>query len=259
MNTYPLISCLCVTYKRPEVLARAIQCFQGQRYPNKELVIVYLDDDVSTKELLHRYEEKNLVFIEIESSLELSLGAKRNISIDRCNGEYICLWDDDDWYHELRIETQYLEMKRHAKNASILTNLILYDATTNRSYMSFNWVWEGTLLCKKDKLRDYQYLDKNKGEDTQLIANILDEIYPVVNPTLYIYIYTGGNTGNHSHFRAFFLKSQKLSEDFSSCIKMVLECSYSHEEGSRLLSAEALLAEVRYMDWVKGPIEKILN
>ncbi len=36
----PLISCICVTNKRPEMLTRAIQCFKRQTYPNKAFILL---------------------------------------------------------------------------------------------------------------------------------------------------------------------------------------------------------------------------
>ena len=51
-NQLPLISCICVTREKPSLLKRAIDCFLAQTYPNKELVILYEDDDYATEELV---------------------------------------------------------------------------------------------------------------------------------------------------------------------------------------------------------------
>src|SRR5579872_5490009 len=51
-NNEPLISCLCITRKKPHMLSRAIRCFMEQSYSNKELVIVYESDDMATIELV---------------------------------------------------------------------------------------------------------------------------------------------------------------------------------------------------------------
>ena len=44
----PLISCICITRNRPGYLSKAIVCFKQQTYPNKELVILYEEDDLLT-------------------------------------------------------------------------------------------------------------------------------------------------------------------------------------------------------------------
>jgi glycosyltransferase involved in cell wall biosynthesis len=33
-----------------------------------------------------------------------TLGSLRNLDIEMAQGEYVCQWDDDDWYHAGRIE-----------------------------------------------------------------------------------------------------------------------------------------------------------
>jgi len=47
-NRPPVISCICVTRKKPALLERAVRCFLIQSYQQKELVIVYEDDDQVT-------------------------------------------------------------------------------------------------------------------------------------------------------------------------------------------------------------------
>jgi len=48
-NKCPLISCVCVTHNRPNMLERVIKCFEYQTYNNKQLVIVYEELDKLTK------------------------------------------------------------------------------------------------------------------------------------------------------------------------------------------------------------------
>src|SRR6187399_197150 len=106
MKKLPLISCLCITRNKIPLLKRAIHCFRNQTYPNKELILVFEDNDNDTKSFVKRLKDKNISIYEIPSTPKLSLGELRNISIHKCKGEYFCQWDADDWYHNRRLETQ---------------------------------------------------------------------------------------------------------------------------------------------------------
>ena len=57
-TTLPLISCLCITHKKPEMLKRAIDCFESQTYRNKQMVIVFEDHDLLTAEFLKRCDDE---------------------------------------------------------------------------------------------------------------------------------------------------------------------------------------------------------
>lgn len=65
----PLISCLCVTHLKPRMLQRVIECFINQTYENKQLVIVYEEEDQATSEFIStRHFAGNIKRVKIESS-----------------------------------------------------------------------------------------------------------------------------------------------------------------------------------------------
>src|SRR5688572_3738294 len=83
VKSFPLISCVCVTRNRPNLLQNVIACFLSQTYPNKELVIVYEDDDVATKVFLKQQRMPEISIFEVASASKLTLGALRNFSISK--------------------------------------------------------------------------------------------------------------------------------------------------------------------------------
>ncbi|WP_158799618.1 glycosyltransferase family A protein [Pedobacter sp. L105] len=227
--TYPLISCICVTNNRTALLKRAIACFEAQNYPNKELVVSYPDDDHQTKELIQQVSKnEELKILRIERSSEESLGNARNVAIDKCTGDYICIWDDDDWYHASRLSFQFNSMQTLGQGyqASILTNILLYDATTKKAYLSFPYTWDGTMLCRKSIIAQNQYAHSNKAEDTHIIK-FLDSrkiLYHIADaPFLYIYIYHGENTWDYSHFEYFLRKSNLLDDNVTKKVCSLVE------------------------------------
>src|SRR5687767_2313369 len=145
----PLISCLCVTRNKSHLLPTAITCFESQSYSNKELIIVYEDDDMETKSLLQQIRNSSIKTFEVSSIPKLTLGALRNFSISQSSGEYFCQWDDDDWYHNMRLEIQMKAVQESGKQASILSYWLIYNTKSNESYLSFQRNWEGSILCRK--------------------------------------------------------------------------------------------------------------
>lgn len=223
-ENYPLISCICVTYDRPDLLYRAIVCFESQNYPNKELVISYPEKDEQTRTLLDNFmEHSQMNIMRIIRSDGESVGNARNSAIAKCHGDYMCVWDDDDWYHSSRLSYQYNSMKTTASgyNASVLRSLIFFDETTKNAYQSFRYPWENTLLCRKEIILQNPYAHTNKGEDTHIIKfldgkkflHYIDDA-----PYLYVYIYHGRNTWDHDHYSHLIQKSKLLEDDIAEAI-----------------------------------------
>ncbi|MBB5637825.1 glycosyltransferase involved in cell wall biosynthesis [Pedobacter cryoconitis] len=226
--THPLISCICITNNRPQLLKRAVACFESQNYPNKELVVSYPKKDVfSPKIIRDALQNEELKILQIEREDEQSLGNARNTAINKCFGDYICIWDDDDWYHPSRISYQFNSMQISGQRyqASVLSRILLYDSTTKEAYYSFSYTWDGTILCRKEILLQNQYADTNKGEDSHVITFLSGRklLYEIdTAPFLYIYIYHGENTWNYAHFENFINKSQVLDKEANDRILLIL-------------------------------------
>lgn len=112
MSNEPLVSCLCVTHQRVDLLKRAIDCFRNQSYDNRELLIIYEDLDIETADYVEKITNPQIFLLKVKSALKLTLGDLRNMSIRKCNGTYFCQWDDDDWYKDNRIEYQMKILKK---------------------------------------------------------------------------------------------------------------------------------------------------
>lgn len=220
---YPLISCICITANRPEFLLKAMVLFDAQNYPNRELIISIPKADQLSKNLVNKIIDLsalNAVLVEREN--HLSLGQARNEAVAKCNGEYICTWDDDDWYREVRLMYQYTSLgaMRQKKEACILTSVILYDRIHQQAFYSgkYNNVpykWAGTLLCKKDLVINHPYTDSTIAEDLQLI-NYLESskyLYQMENFNLYAFIYHGGNVTNTYQFHYFMRNTRRLDPE----------------------------------------------
>jgi len=100
----PLVSCVMPTRNRRDFLPLAIQLFQRQDYPRKELII--LDDGEPAHDLIP--DDPAIRYVRIPR--RTSIGKKRNIGCEMAAGPIIAQWDDDDWYaaHRLRYQVAAL-------------------------------------------------------------------------------------------------------------------------------------------------------
>jgi glycosyltransferase involved in cell wall biosynthesis len=235
-----LISCICVTRKKPALLKRAIECFLAQSYPNKEMIILYEDDDDATEELLGQGfpPETGIRLLRVAAYPKMTLGELRNVAIKIARGEFVCQWDDDDWFHSCRLERQYVKLFSEGRHGSILTQWLVFDHTTTTAYISNVRLWEGSILCRKSVLQQKAYEDKPLGEDTATIEYLAsrDSLYFLEEvPGLYIYVYHGGNSWDYEHWKDIFLSSTAMSVEDSRIIADILAGVYTIGESSLFL------------------------
>lgn len=192
------------------------------------MVISYPRDDHETKGLLqHIIEASDMDIVVVERDHYLTIGAARNEAIAKCNGDYICTWDDDDWYSERRIHDQYNNMLtvKQKREASILNHVVLYDGTTEKAYLSYPYKFAGTLLCKKNIVEQHPYEDANIIEDASLIR-YLDKsryLHLIPNrPDLYVYNYHGGNSLEKYYFLFFLGSAKPLDQTNTDWVKHML-------------------------------------
>lgn len=224
------------------MLTRATQCFLDQSYFKKELVIVYEDDDLVTTELFKKnsiYTHPNISLLKVASHPRYSLGNLRNIGIANAKGEFVCQWDDDDWYHQNRLSAMYNCIRRSKYQGAIMLHWLVYDLTKRKAYISNSRTWEGSILCRKEALLNTPYENKTMGEEGATIDHLLsmNSLFQIDDtPQLYIYIYHGYNTWHSDHWNYIFECSTPLSAHISIKIGEIIDGKYSVTDGSALLN-----------------------
>ena len=109
-----LVSVVIPTYRRNEMLDRAIWSVLNQSYPNIELLLVNdnVPDDDFSRALFKKVETYNSDsrFRLILQEKHINGAAARNTGIKQAKGEYIAFLDDDDWWEpeKLRIQVSVL-------------------------------------------------------------------------------------------------------------------------------------------------------
>lgn len=229
-------------------MKRAIDCFVGQTYENKELIIVFPDDDSETRAMLAANSFENVKCVEVPGSPRMSVGMLRNISVRESSGEYFCQWDDDDWCHNSRLEEQMKAILLSHKPACVLAYWLMYDMVNHRSFFSFG-PWPGTVLCKKSLFQSIgRYPDLDRREDTYFYQQLITHncLFPLSMPFLYVYSYSGTNTSSPDHFSELFSGSQELSGHITSLLVKIFGNEMSFAEASALLPCGEVLKEINY-------------
>jgi len=221
----PIISCICITANRTEMLFKSILAFGQQNYPRKELVVSYPNTDQPTKILLEYLgENTNINLLKVERVENCTLGEARNQAIEHANGVYICIWDDDDLHHEHRLTEQFNSLNVDGKtmDASLIAQILLFQVFNQTAYMAFPSYWSCTLLCLKELVRLYPFLNQNQFESKPLLTHLTRNglaslIY--ASPHLYTHVFHGRNLMKYTSFLYIINKSTLVRNDTSEAIR----------------------------------------
>jgi glycosyltransferase involved in cell wall biosynthesis len=202
VNSTPLISCIMPTFKRRLFLPQAITYFRRQTYPNTELVIV--DDGPDMPADLIPSDDR-IHYIRLDK--QVTVGHKRNIAVQRSNGEFIAHWDDDDWYSPDRLQHQIQAMQTGGDQVCGFDTGIFFDVFENTYWscspelharMFFADVNGRSILYAKrlwEKLA--RYPDMALAEDAHFLRNLSKrnvKITKLENDEKLIYIRHRNNT-----------------------------------------------------------------
>lgn len=109
------VSVIIPTYKRSEMLGRAINSVLDQSYKNIEVIVVDDNDEgssfrLATMNFMKKYEnEKKIIYL--KHSKNKNGSAARNTGIRYSNASYIAFLDDDDFWFPTKIEKQVNQME----------------------------------------------------------------------------------------------------------------------------------------------------
>jgi glycosyltransferase involved in cell wall biosynthesis len=197
----PLVSCLMVTRDRPRLAARAIECFLAQSYPSRELIVI---DGGESDDLQQGVEAICYPAIKLhrERPAGRSMGELRDLAVEKSSGQYVCVWDDDDLYDPDRLSIQMSAITRLGADACFLARLQLWWPARRMLAVSIRRMWEGTMICAKEKMPSYPPLPR--GEDTPIAYRLWrsQRVVMLDEPRLYTYLFHGTNTTGESHFAA---------------------------------------------------------
>ncbi len=224
METEALISCLCVTERRVPLLRRAVACFLAQTWPARELVVVHDTADTATVEWLAHNPHPLIRPVPLPAGPRLTLGERRQWSVDAARGTFIATWDDDDWSAPHRLTEQMKVVHRSGRAACVLRQWIVYDEALGQAWLSQIRTWEASLVARKQAMPAYQAVER--GEDLLVVGQLAEaeQLVALHDAHLYIYVYHGRNVGGRSHFKRhiFGKAAARLSPAFTRRVEQLL-------------------------------------
>ena len=192
-----------MTADRPQLLRRAVRCFNRQTYPHRELVV--LDDGAADLEVaLHDVPSDALRYHRIERRPDNVLGALRNQTLDLAEGDVLAQWDDDDWYHDDRLAVQVAALEAGHDACTIAATLMHLNTP---EYLRLPYVGHlaggvpGTVVHRRDAA--VRYPAQRRAEDSVYLDAWRQRRYaelPESHAHLFIRTFHGANTWEQGHF-----------------------------------------------------------
>lgn len=165
------------TKSRRAFIPRALDMFEAQEWPNKQLIIVADGEDISDLlpldigwKKFHRMpggdvmENGSILHVRYEGTL----GAKLNFAAQVADGGICINWDDDDWNAPNRISTQVAHMRLTGKPVVGFSSLIYHAEGTayGWEYTGDAWYASGSSHCyTREWILAHPRPDMTVGED----------------------------------------------------------------------------------------------
>jgi glycosyltransferase involved in cell wall biosynthesis len=193
-----------VTANRLALARRAVQCFARQTWPARELVIVD-DGDENYAPMLDEFPGLPVRYERVPRRDAVRLGGLRNLTLELAAGDHCMQWDDDEWYHPQRIETQMAALEAAGGGACVIRDTLMHmddPAFVDHLYRTgLRAGTPGTILHERTTVR---YPNVSRGEDSDF-RDALKRTRPVHVlqdglSHLVVRCFHGKNTWHRQHF-----------------------------------------------------------
>ena len=168
----PSVSVLMPTM-RPEKVARCLDNFKKQTYPDKELVLILNNAEFDVDSIRREADLiPNVQVLHVEG--RTTLGHCLNLGVEAASGKYVAKMDDDDYYGERYLSDSVLAAS--FSDAEIVGKGLFYvyfesgdltaliEWTSEHTFMAL--VTGGTLLVKAEVVRTTRFDSISRSEDT---------------------------------------------------------------------------------------------
>jgi hypothetical protein len=135
----PPISIITLVYNRPKFIENACLNLLSSEYPHDKIEWIVIDDSEPEHSPSNRvvgFQEKfkgKVVYVPLNK--KTSIGAKRNLGVERASHDILLMMDDDDHYPttSFRRRVAYLLKARRAYECAACTTIAMYDLMTGIS------------------------------------------------------------------------------------------------------------------------------
>ena len=112
-----LTACI-TTFNRPKFFEESLKSLYSQTNKNFSILVLDNGDDIYTQEIVKKYQKKDLQ-LKYHKHQPLSISEQRNLALKIIDTEYYGFLDDDDIWHEQKVEEFYKFLDTVQKNISL--------------------------------------------------------------------------------------------------------------------------------------------
>ncbi|ARJ56762.1 glycosyltransferase family 2 protein [Campylobacter cuniculorum] len=202
----PKLSVIIATYRRPDLLLKAIKSVQKQDFKDLEIIVSDDNSKDETEKLVKQMQEKDSrIKYVLNTRYKQGPNGNKNNGLDYAQGEFISFLDDDD---EL-LDGALSELLSKEGYSHILGNCLIEENGVLSSRLSGVGLDKDTELCKKDFL-----MQKFQGEFFSVFKKSLlkgkrfNENFYGNEATLWVNLYDEKSFYIHKAFRIYRIKRE---------------------------------------------------
>jgi len=206
------VSITTCLYRRVEFLPNLIAMVRAQDYPHALTEWLLLDDSPeptalfktlplhsAQREGVHAFDLDGIAVYYYHQATKIPLGAKRNILNQKAQGDYIVIFDDDDYYPPTRISHGVARLREHPGLAL---------AGANRMYMAFgpliyevgpygpNHATGASLMYTRQYAQTHRFDGTNVAEESPFTNHWTEPLVPLDSRQSLLAMAHGRNTIN---------------------------------------------------------------
>ena len=136
----PLVSIIMTCFNGEEFLEKAIQSILNQTYSNWELIFFDNNSNDSSKKILEKFKDKRIKYY--KNNKKTNLGEVRELSYNKCNGDFISFLDVDDTWVKNKL-TEQVKVFLNPNIDLVFTNcFILEERNMNNKNLYLHNIYE---------------------------------------------------------------------------------------------------------------------
>jgi glycosyltransferase involved in cell wall biosynthesis len=167
----PKVSVIMPTYNRAHMIGRAIESVLKQTFKDWELIIVNDGSTDNTKEVVERFKDKRIVYLERENG---GPAAARNLGLRHARGEYVAYCDSDDTLFPYHLETLVKCLDRNPEVGLARGASVKFEGNKKEGFLNVGFLW--SCMHRLKCLKKTGFFDEKQltGSDIEFLLRFSD-------------------------------------------------------------------------------------
>jgi len=168
---HPKVSVIMPTYNRADMIDKSIESVLNQTFKDWELIIVNDGSTDNTKEVVAKYNDPRIVYLEKENG---GPSSARNLGLRHAKGEYITYCDDDNIIFPYHLETLSGYLDRHPEIGLVRANAVKIIKPNKIGYLGRGLLWAS--MHKHNLLKKIGFFDArlDRCQDVDFLIRLHD-------------------------------------------------------------------------------------